>query len=63
MDEELNFWENSEKKKLSGDVGRGSGGGLVGGGGQGRYVRRIEVFVKIQKKMRGGGRGEGLGRG
>ena len=34
--------------------------GLVGG--QGGCVRRIEVFVKIQKKLWGGG-GEGLGRG
>ena len=34
------------------------GGGLVGGGGQGRYERRIEVFVKVQKKWGGG---EGVG--
>ena len=46
--------------------GRGGGGGLVEGG-QGGCERRIEVFVKIQKKKhffgRGGGRvGEvGLG--
>ena len=36
----------------------------VGGGGQGGCERRIEVFVKIQKKkkiLEGGGRGEGLG--
>ena len=30
---------------------------LGGGGGQGGCVRRIEVFVKIQKKIRGGGGG------
>ena len=35
------------------------GGG--GGGGQSGCERRIEVFVKIQKK--GGGRGGGGGRG
>ena len=36
------------------------GGGLVGG--QGGCERRIEVFVKIQKKIGGVG-GGGLGRG
>ena len=35
--------------------GSGRGGGQVGGGGQGGYERRIEVFVKMQKKMGGGG--------
>ena len=35
-------------------------GGWVGWGGQGGYERRIEVFVKIQKKIGGGG-GEGGG--
>ena len=35
-----------QKKKLG---GRGEGSGW-GGGGQGGYERRIEVFVKIQKK-------------
>ena len=37
---------------------RWGGGGLVGGGGgggQGGCERRIEVFVKIQKKKFGGG--------
>ena len=35
-----------------------------GGGGQGGCERRIEVFVKIQKKNWGGGvRGVGLGGG
>ena len=43
------------------------GGGVGGGGGgrgrgQGGCERRIEVFVKIQKKKLGGGRGGG-GRG
>ena len=28
-----------------------------GGGGQGGFERRIEVFVKIQKKIGGGGSG------
>ena len=32
-------------------------------GGQGGCERRIEVFVKIQKKKLGGGGGGGLGRG
>ena len=48
----------------------GGGGGQVGGGGGGRRgwgsqggcEQRIEVFVKIQKKNCGGGRGGGLGR-
>ena len=35
----------------------------VGLGGQGGCERRIEVFVKIQKKNFGGGRGRGGGRG
>ena len=35
-----------------GGVGFGLGGG---GGGQGGCERRIEVFVKIQKKLGGGG--------
>ena len=40
------------------------GVGLRGGGGQGGCERRIEVFVKIQKKkflgVGGGGRGGGV---
>ena len=37
-------------------------GGRVGEGGQGGCGRRIEVFVKIQKKIGGGsGRGGGSG--
>ena len=35
----------------------GEGGGGVGLGGQGGCERRIEVFVKIQKKNSGGGGG------
>ena len=45
-------------------AGLGWGGG--GGGGQSGYERRIEVFVKIQKKIffwgGGGGRWGGWGR-
>ena len=33
------FWRGS---------GRGGGGDLFGGGGQGGWERRIEAFVKIQ---------------
>ena len=47
-------------------VGSGGGGrvesGGVGLGGQGRCEQRSEVFVKIQKKILGGG-GIGLGGG
>ena len=32
------------------------GGGPVGGGGQVGYERRIEVIVKMQNKVGGGGR-------
>ena len=35
----------------------------MGGGGQGGCERRIEVFVKIQKKIGGGGGGGGGGEG
>ena len=35
----------------------------LGGGGQGGCERRIEVFVKIQKKNHGGGGGGGGGGG
>ena len=56
-----------QKKKLGGGVGGGSVGG--GGGGRGRgqggCERRIEVFVKIQKKIYfffgGGGSGVRVG--
>ena len=44
-----------------GGGGRGGGGDWIGlGGGQGGCERRIEVFMKIQKKI---GLGEGGGRG
>ena len=39
------------------------GGGRVGGGCQGGYERKIEVFVKIQKKNWGSGGGVGSGGG
>ena len=42
-----------QKKNWGGGVGGGSGGQWEGsgwGGGQGGCERRIEVFVKIQKK-------------
>ena len=40
----------------------GGGGGVgLGGGGQDGCERRIEVFVKNQKKIEGGGWGEGSG--
>ena len=49
-----------KKKKMGGGRGGGAGSGW---GGQGGCERRIEVFVKIQKKnWGGGGRGEGSGR-
>ena len=58
---ELKFFGKIHKKrKIWG--GGGSGGGKVGGGGQGGCERRIEAFVKIQKKNWGGEGGEGLGR-
>ena len=47
------------QKKLWGSV-RGGGGVRVGWGCQGGCDRGIEVFVKIQKKIEGGGRGVGL---
>ena len=40
----------------------GGPGGRVGGGGQGGCERRIEVYVKIHKKIWGGG-GVGSGGG
>ena len=39
----------------------GGSGGRVGGGGQGACERRIEVFVKIQKKKLGGREGGSRG--
>ena len=57
-----------QKKKIGGGEVRGGGvggRGRVGGGGQGGCERRIEVFVKIQKKkfFFGGGAGSGGGGG
>ena len=59
------FCENSKKKYF---FGGGVGGGSVGGigvGGQSGCERRIEVFVKIQKKNNfffgGGAGGSGSG--
>ena len=78
MIEELKFLEKFTKKKFRGGGGVGGGGGLgrggVGGGlvgvgesgwwgGQGGCERRIKVFVKIQKKKKGGVWGGGLGEG
>ena len=60
MNEELKFLRKFKKNFGGGGGGRGSGGGLVGWGGQGGCERRIEVFVKIQKKF-GGGVGSGWG--
>ena len=58
--EELKFWEKLSQKQIGGG-GRGALGGVRWGvglvGGQGGYERRIEVFVKIQKKNWGGGSG------
>ena len=59
VNEESKFWGKLKKKKW-GEV-RG-----VGFGGQGGCERRIEVFVKIQKKKKlggGGGGGSGWGGG
>ena len=44
-----------------GGGGSGRGGGGVRLGGQGGCEQRIEVFVKIQKKIWGGGGGSGWG--
>ena len=52
------------QKKIGGGVrGGGWGGGRVGLGGQGGCEQRIEVFVKIQKKIGVGGPGVGGGSG
>ena len=65
--EELKFLGKFKKKiGVRGWGGEGGGGavvGLGGWGGQGGCERRIEVFVKIQKKIWGvvGGGGGGVG--
>ena len=51
------------QKKWGGPGGRvwGCGGGVrVWGGGQGGCELRIEVFLKIHKRNRGGGSGGGV---
>ena len=57
--EELKFLGKFTKKKL----GRGVGGGSGWWGGLDGCERRIEVYVKIQKKKWGGGGGVVLGGG
>ena len=61
MNEKLKILGKLKKKNWGG----GLGGVGMGGGGQGGCERRIEVFVKIQKKINfffgGGGRGRGRG--
>ena len=55
-----------QKKKLGGgEVRGGSGEGSGWGGGQGGCERRIEIFVKIKKKVFffGGGGGRVVGSG
>ena len=54
VNEELKFWGKIKKKNVWG----GPGGRV---GGQDGCERRIEVFVKIQKKKLGGSRGGGSG--
>ena len=55
VNEELKFlWKFKTKKN-------GGGGVRVGGGGQGGCEQRIEVFVKIKKKIWEGVRGSGWG--
>ena len=60
--EDRSFLENSQK---NGGSGRGLGRGEVGlvGWGQGGRERRIEIFVKIQKKNWGGVGSGGVGLG
>ena len=58
VNEELKFW-GKFTRKIWGGVGS-EGGGWVGGG-HGECERKIEVFVKIQKKKFGGGVGGGVG--
>ena len=48
---------------VGGGWGGGGGGDRVGLGGQSGCERRIEVFVKIQKKILGGGGWGGVGEG
>ena len=48
------FCENSKKNIFFFLGGGGGGSGGVGLGGQGGWERRIEAFVKIQKKKKRG---------
>ena len=54
---------NEELKFLGKFTKKIGGGGVWVGSGQGGCERRIEVFVKIQKKKMGGGGGGGWVRG
>ena len=54
VNEEFKFFGKFNKKNWGGVQ-------VVGFGGQGGCERRIEVFVKIQKKKLGGGEGLGSG--
>ena len=49
------FWGGGGGGGSVGGGGGGSGFFFWGGGGQVGYERRIEVFGKIHKKIRGGG--------
>ena len=51
------------RKKIVGGGGAVRGGRFGGGGGRGGCERRIEVFVKIQKKNWGGVGGRVRGQG
>ena len=53
VNEEVKFFCENAKKK-SGGSGGSNGSGQGGGGGQGGSEQRIEVYVKIKKKNRGG---------
>ena len=56
VNEELKFLGKFKNKYFLGGSGGGGGVGLGGGGvGQDGCERRIEIFVKIQKKNWGGG--------
>ena len=59
VNEELKFYRKFKIFFLGGGGSRGSGCG--GGGGQDGYERRIEFFVKIQKKIGGESGGSRVG--
>ena len=58
VNQELKFFWKIQKKNWLGGRGVHGGSGL---GGQDGCERRIEVLVKIQKKIGGGGGGSGGG--